>query len=227
VFADCIDESHEYQYEGISPHGHYCIPIISGMKKVLGVITLYLREGHCRDHREEEFLTAIANALAVIIELKKSRQNLKERGKELEIKSRNLEDVNTALKILLKKKNEEKIEQEEKIISNLNELFLPYLEKLKKSRLNNRQMTYLKIMESNLNDILSPFVHVLSSKYLRLTPAEIQVANLVKHGKTTKEIAELLNLSPKTIEFHRGNIRNKLGIKTKKVNLRTYLLSFQ
>jgi PAS domain S-box-containing protein len=68
VFSNCLTECHEC-YEGISPHGHYCIPIISG-KKVLGVLNLVLREGHERDQQEEEFLSSIAATLAGIIERK-------------------------------------------------------------------------------------------------------------------------------------------------------------
>jgi len=67
----------------------------------------------------------------------------------------------------------------------------------------------------------------MSSRYLGLTPAQIQVANLVRQGKRTKDIAELLDLSPKTIEDHRKNLREKLGLRNKKANLRTHLLSIQ
>ena len=154
-------------------------------------------------------------------------QRVKERTRELEEKAKNLEEVNTALKVLLKRLDEDKQVLEEKVLFNMRQLIEPYLEKLKKSRLNERQKKVLEILESNLNDIVSPFARSFSSSFMKLTPTEIQVANLVRQGKTTKEIADLLNLSIKTIEFHRENIRAKIGIKNKKINLRTYLLSSQ
>jgi len=107
------------------------------------------------------------------------------------------------------------------------ELIVPYIEKLKENTLDEKQRVYVNILESNLNDIISPFSHRLTSRFLNFTSAEIQVANLVKHGKTTKEIAGLLNLSGKTIEVHRKNIRRKIGIRNEKANLRTHLLSIQ
>jgi PAS domain S-box-containing protein len=154
-------------------------------------------------------------------------QRVKDRTSELEEKAKNLEEVNTALKVLLKRLDEDKQVLEEKVMLNMRQLIEPYLDKLKKGRLTNRQKNLLDILESNLADIVSPFAHNFSSSFMKLTPTEIQVANLVRQGKTTKEIADLLNLSRKTIEFHRENIRTKIGIKNKKINLRTYLLSSQ
>jgi DNA-binding CsgD family transcriptional regulator len=96
---------------------------------------------------------------------------------------------------------------------------------MKKSGLNERQETYRYIVESLLKEITSPFLRKLTSQDLTLTPTEIQVANLVKEGKTTKEVAELLNSSTRAVEFHRENLRAKIGLKNKKINLRSYLLS--
>ena len=160
-------------------------------------------------------------------EHKRAEQALKKRGKDLKSKTRNLQEVNTALRVLLKKRDDDKEELEGKVLSNVKELVVPYLEKLKKSELNERQRAFTDILESNLKDVISPFSQKLSYWYLELTPTEIQVANLVKQGKTTKEIAGILNLSSQTIEFHRKNIRGKIGIKNKKANLRTHLLSIQ
>jgi len=154
-------------------------------------------------------------------------RELKQREKDLEVKSTNLEEMNAALKVLLKNREEDKKDLEEKLLLNIRQLGLPYVEKLKQTALDEKQKTYVSILESNLNDIISPFLLRLSSKYSDLTPTEIQVAHLVREGKRTKEIADFLNSSSKTVEVHRKNIRNKLGISNKKTNLRTHLLSFQ
>ena len=84
---------------------------------------------------------------------------------------------------------------------------------------------YLEIVENNLKEIISPFMRNLSSKYQALTPMEIQVAGLVKEGKTTKDIAGLLSRSHRAIEFHRNNLRKKIGLTHQKANLRSYLQS--
>jgi DNA-binding CsgD family transcriptional regulator len=163
--------------------------------------------------------------------LKKSHDKLEyrvaERTQELSNKTRNLKEVNTALQILLQKRDEDRKDLEERLLSNVKELALPYLQKMKGKIRDDRLNSYLNILESNLNNIISPFSQKLSTKYLNLTPAEIGVADLVKHGKSTKEIADLLNVSGKTVETHRVNIRKKLDITNKKANLRTYLLSIQ
>ena len=183
--------------------------------------------------QERQLLAAIEIALHKNIMQQKLKeahdkleQRVEERTRELRIKSENLEEMNTALKVLLKKREEDKNELEEQVVYNVKELVMPFLEKVKASRLDNRQKTLVEILESNLNDVVSPFAKSLSTRYLNLTPAEMQIANMVKYGKTTKEIADTLFLSTRTIESHRDSIRKKLGIKNKKANLRTHLMSY-
>ncbi|MBW1903074.1 MAG: PAS domain-containing protein [Deltaproteobacteria bacterium] len=165
--------------------------------------------------------------LTDITERTRAERELRKREHELEHKTVDLEEMNTALNVLLKKREKDKSELEENIISNVKELIEPYLEKMKNSRLDDRQKIYMDIIEANLNDIVSPFVRVLNTDFLALTHTEIQISNLVKRGRTTKEIAELLSLSAKTIASYREQIREKLGIKNRKINLRTYLISIQ
>lgn len=168
---------------------------------------------------------AMFGAFVDITKRKKAERLSKKKQQELEAKSKELEEVNAALKVLLKKREEDKIELEERVLSNVKKIVEPYLEKLQRSNLNQRQKTYLEIIQTNLSDLISPFARNLSSIYYQLTPQEIQIAGLVKQGKTNKEIAIIMGLSLKTIEFHRTNIRKKLGLKTRKANLRTYLMS--
>lgn len=154
-----------------------------------------------------------------------SQESLRKRELELADKSTHLEEVNTALRVLLKHREEDKGELEEKIIANVQKLVIPYVEKLKKSPLGSRETAYLQIIENNLNNIISPFLSRLSVKYSHLSSREIQVAHMVKEGKTTKEIADLLGVSTKTIDLYRGGIRRKLGLKDKKINMKSHLSS--
>jgi len=153
-----------------------------------------------------------------------TQKEKKDLEKEILKRTVDLEETNTALGILLKKRERDKTDVEEKINLNVKVMIEPYLKKLKKSTLNDKQMIYLKILESNVREIISPFGQRLSSELIKLSPKELNVANLVRQGKTTKEIAALSNVSPETISRHRKNIRKKLNLTEKKVNLRTSLL---
>jgi PAS domain S-box-containing protein len=160
-----------------------------------------------------------------IEERKLAERNLRQKERELQLNALHLEETNIAMKVLLEQREKDKNELEEKVLTNVRGLLLPCLERLQGCRLNDRQKVYADILETNLQAIISPFLHRLSSRSLNLTPAEIQVAGLVKDGKSSKEIASLMNVSERGVEFHRNNIRRKLGLNNAKKNLRSYLLS--
>lgn len=148
-----------------------------------------------------------------------------ERTKELQAKTEELQEVNTALRVLLRDQHIHKNEIEDRIRMNARELIQPHLAKLHRSHLTPRQQSWLRHAVTRLEDITSPLGHTISTQFEKLTPTELQIADLIKNGKTTKEIADILALSIRTIESHRKNIRRKLGLQNRKVNLRTHLLS--
>jgi len=91
-FSDHLDERHEISYEGMRPHGHYCAPILS-TGRTIGVLTLYIKEGHHQDQKEEEFLTAIADSLAGIIERKRAADALQEGQRQQKALLDNIPDI--------------------------------------------------------------------------------------------------------------------------------------
>jgi PAS domain S-box-containing protein len=160
-----------------------------------------------------------------ITERRKTEEELREKQAKLLAQSHKLEEVNAALGVLLRRREEDKLELEENVLANVNDLVFPYLDRLKNSHPDPDQEILIEILESHLKDIISPFSARLSSRFSNLTPTEIQVASLIKDGKTSKEIASILNLSENTIISHRFHIRMKLGLRSKKMNLTSYLRS--
>jgi len=163
-------------------------------------------------------------------ELEKGRQTediLRQNEQLLAKSNKSLEETNTALKIVLNQISQDKQEMAGNIMASINKTILPTIEKIRGKVRDSQVHTWLNMLQSNLNTIVSPFAQKLTSGYYRLSGTEIEVANLIKNAKTTKEIASLLNISHKTVEFHRNNIRSKLGIKNRPINLRSYLIAMK
>ncbi len=175
--------------------------------------------------------TAIENARRFeradreIAECKRAQKKLKKNEKELKDKSAALEEVNSALNVLLKNREDDKNRMEDIIVANVKDLVLPFLEKLSQSRLDEKQATYMEIIQTNMSSIVAPFLRQIPMKFFDLTPMEIQIADLVRKNKTTKEIALILNASAKTIEAHRNRLRKKLGLTNQRIQLRDYLMT--
>ena len=160
-----------------------------------------------------------------ITALKLAEEALIIREQELELKTQHLEEANTALKVLLKQREEDKAELESKVLKNINELISPHVTKLKNKNLKASEKALIDLIDSNLRDIVSPLLQRLANAKIILTPQEIHVAALVREGKSSKEIADVLTVSETTVSFHRKNLRKKLGLDNTRKNLRAYLLS--
>ena len=174
------------------------------------------------DHTQDKELNEALNKTN-----KQLEQKVEKLTTELEGLTQCLEDVNKALRVLLKQREDDRIELKESVLANINNFILPCLKKARKSRTDIEQQKYLDMVESFINDMVSPFVREVSSKYIDLTPTEIRYATLIKHGMTTKDIADLLCISENTVFFHRKNLRKKLKLENKKISLATYLHSLK
>jgi len=156
---------------------------------------------------------------------KKSQEALQKSEISLEQERASLQEANITLRVLMKELEQERKSFEEKVLANLIGLVDPYLNKLKQTSLDGRQVNYVEIVEANLKNIVSPFIRTSVAIDLKLTPTETQIASLIRDNKSSKQIAASLSLSPLTIAKHRGNIRKKLGILNQKINLKTLLNS--
>lgn len=174
---------------------------------------------------ERNLLDEVAERLGLVIERMRAEEELREREKDLALMNQELQEVNTALRVLLRKREEDRAELEERVAKNIKDRILPYLKRLKTRGLDEGQKELVDILETHLKDFASGFQQKLTNLCLNFTPMELRVADLVRQGRTTKEIADLLRSSPRAVEFHRMNLRKKLSLKEKGANLRSFLLS--
>ena len=183
---------------------------------------LVIRIRRCLEKRSLlQLLTAQKLQLEEVkAELIRAQGDLEQRVQE---RTTELHESNIALKVLLKKRQEDRTQLAEQVLANAGKLVDPYLDRLKECRLTEQQQVLVDILRANINELTSPFTNNFSSKLVRLTPVEIQVANLVKLGKRSKEIAGIMHLAPGTISIHRKNIRRKLDLTHQKTNLQTIL----
>jgi len=175
-------------------------------------------------NRKGEIAGAI-ESIRDLTERKRMEESLRKQEEDLKIKTQELEDLNAALRVLLNQRDKDRNDLEEAILSNVKVLILPYIDKIK-NHIDPSGISYLNVLNSNLKDIVSPFSKKLLNRYLDFTNRELQVADLIREGKTTKEIAELLTVSESAVNVYRYHIRKKLDL-SKKQNLRSYLSSLR
>lgn len=140
------------------------------------------------------------------------------------LNEQSIEQKNIALREILEQIEMEKSKIKQGVSMNVEEVLLPALQKLRR-RGSKADGKYIDVLESNLKDLTSSFGIKVSEKQLKLSPREVEIANLIKNGISSKEIVTMLNISFKTVETHRNRIRQKLGITRKDINLTTYLQS--
>ncbi len=165
-------------------------------------------------------LTDITRRKEVEAELQHSRVELKQRVQELTFE---LSETNVALTVFLKKREADRDIMTEQVRSDTTSMTEAILDRLKNSGLTTRQQMLVQILQANLDELTSPFANKFSNRPVRLTPSELQVANLVKLGKRTREIADVMHSSPGTISNYRKKIRGKLNLTDRNTSLQETL----
>ncbi len=189
------------------------------------------REVHCCLLSAEVFELdgerLVLNTLQDITKRKRMEDELRKSKDSLALQAEKLEALNTALKVLLDQQEQNQRLTSARLKSNMQELITPYLERLKDGQMAPMDRVSLSVLESNLMEISSDFVYNLASCYPNLTPKEIQVANLVKEGKSSGEISHVMGVSLGTVNAHRNNLRRKMRLGKGGANLRSHLLAMK
>ena len=172
-------------------------------------------------------ITQIIEYSLDITKRKERERKIKMVQKELIEKSKNLEKKNITLEVLLDHQNKGKKKIYNNILDDVKVLVYPYFEKLRLSSLSETQENLLNILESNLTNVVRPFVKPLMSESVNLSPSEVRIAYMIKDGEIAKEIAGVMNISENTVKTYYRSIRTKLNIKNKKINLKTYLQTLE
>ena len=198
---------------------------LAAVRKALKTRRTIHMEYHVNTKKGERWFSAAISPMTdeSAVSVARDITDLKKAETELREKSLSLEETNSALKALLRNMEEAKKELEENVVSNIRVLVMPHVRRLARHRLVSTEKVHVDAIEAGLKDVASPFLRDLSQ--FGLTPTEIQVANHVRDGRTTKEIIELMHSTKDSIDMHRYHIRKKLGMNKTKTNLRSYLLS--
>ncbi len=151
--------------------------------------------------------------------------DLKQALEEVEHKKRELEEANIALKVMLDQHTKTRESVEEQISIRLKTLVMPYLDLLRQRVRHEQERETLNIIAAHMDSLASSFTPRGREIFLSLSPRESTIADLVRQGKTSKEIAAILGIGVRTVESYRNNLRKKLGIKKEKISLRTYLMT--
>jgi DNA-binding NarL/FixJ family response regulator len=173
---------------------------------------------------ERALLDAVAEQIGTIATRISAELGLQETNQQLALERKALQESNTALRMVLARIEQEKQEIHQDIKMNVEKILMPILHALAQ-QLPPAQRKYVEMLQTNLEEITSPFISQLSLSYNSMTPTEIAICNMIRNGMHTKEIAETRDVAAATINRHRENIRRKLKLTNEDVNLATFLQS--
>lgn len=226
--ARIIYSDREYVTEGFSESKWRMAADVFADGKSIGIVEVFYRkvvptaaEG---PFLKEEYalIRAVAERVGSVLMHMKAEANLRAAHKAIQSEHKALQDANTALRAVLSRLEEDKREIKASILANIQKIIMPIVFELE-LEVAGPQRSYVTLLRQNLQEITSPFLTQISRNHMQLTPVEIAISTMIRNGLSNKEIAQLRCISPATVQRHRENIRRKLGLKNRKINLATYL----
>ena len=160
-----------------------------------------------------------------ITSLKLAEEHARQSERELLHEKHRLEELNTALKVLLKHREKDQAKLEGDVLDNINQLLLPLVSELQNQKNSEQTRILLSTLETRLENVTKPFIQRVAGIESILTPQEIKIATMIREGHNSKEISQQLNLSLTTINFHRRNLRSKFKLCNTGTNLYSFLTS--
>ncbi len=195
------------------PHGNHVLGLVGirGDQRVfpMSVVVKPVRYPH------QTMCCLVIRDNTEIADLKEMLKQEKSERRELYITLRNL----------MKAFENEKKGLEGGISHKIETVLLPAIEKVRTEPDTEIRNSYLYIMREQLLHLTKGFSRELEGRFLKLTRSEIRICQLIQEGHSTKEIADIMNVSFETVQVHRRNIREKLGLRGRKVNLHNLLSS--
>jgi DNA-binding NarL/FixJ family response regulator/PAS domain-containing protein len=146
-----------------------------------------------------------------------------ERTSALEQEKTQLQEMNVTLRTVMKSVDKDREAFQAGVADVVRTTMLPALNKLRKEPSESIRSSYLDILEDQLLKLTPGGDNNRHALLLKLTPTEMKVCQFIQAGAATKDIAEALNLSVVTIQTHRRNIRRKLDLQNRNMNLYTVL----
>lgn len=147
-----------------------------------------------------------------ITEWKRAEAEIERQNKELAFRQHELEEANTALKVLLERRDEDRRELTAALSAQVRDLIVPILDNLRGAGLPRHERRNLDLVIDQLRNLVSRFSRRLIDNIPDISPRENQVAHLVREGLSTKEIADMLGVSTWAVNYHRKNLRRKMNL---------------
>ncbi len=219
----CMDSDEETWIKRQASVGEEAIPLPDGGHKIFEVakIPLFQADG------SRKGLVVLGHEITDRInteeKLRFEIDARKQASQVLEQKSKEVEDANVALRVLVNQQENAVKETQQNVLIQLEQAVYPYINLLKQSLNADQDKEYLDILTSHLRSVGTSFIKKLNNPDLGLTKKEILIADLVRQKKSTREIALLLGLKSRSVEAYRNKIRKKLQLNNKKISLKEYL----